>query len=279
MHIKRLITLYLLATLLILCSISYAQEASNGHKLITDRDTENLLGPVKKVTNFFGESSSIASIFTYRSNGYRESMELPKYNLLMTYDEKGRMLTSEKITPSGRQVSINTVYDDSKHTYTVYSNSSNPPQVSGELTETGYSKGSSHYSPTGDFIGYGVYEYDKNGLLVGWTNYNINSIPVKRNEFVHDTNGHIKEINIYEASGKDHPQLTLSSKECFVFGVDGRLLEIRDYRGSDQVLCKIILYSDYDKYENWLKRTESYVAYPEIRSMSPIQIRKIEYHE
>lgn len=52
MHIKRLITLYLLATLLILCSISYAQEASNGHKLITDRDTENLLGPVKKVTNF-----------------------------------------------------------------------------------------------------------------------------------------------------------------------------------------------------------------------------------
>lgn len=241
----------------------------------TVRETSNLFGPIKKVTYFKGESLSVLKIYSYRDDGSLETLEIPSWRIL-TYDFKGRPLKNEKITPSGREITSFTTYNDSQLTYSNFSYSNNPIEIMGKLNGNGDIIETKHYSPIGEYIGYSIYEY-KDGLKKTSTKFNEKGIPCEKFENIYDSKEHILEVSHYEITVKETTQYLLSSKECYIFDSQGRLFENRLYRGPSQELSMITTYSDYDNYGNWTKRTETFVGPGEI-VLYPIKMRKIEYY-
>lgn len=269
---RQQLKLYVFIMLSIIISSYSTVFAQENNTNFTQKDNANLLGPVKTVTYFEGESSKILIIHSYRKDGSLESLGIPD-KFLISYDTKGRAIKNENIKSYGKDITSFTIYDDLNHKYTSYSFSSIPNERTGTLNDNGDVLESSAYSTNGDYIGKTIHEYSKDRRKSISIRYNGKGKLRDKYETIYDIHGHTLESNHYDVTSNPI-QYVIKSKECNKFDSNGRQVETDLYERSSLLLTDITIYSDYDRYGNWTKRTKT-KGY----SLYPTQLRKIEYFE
>lgn len=159
----------ILVSMLLSCTIAFAQTRSETNKL-TDRETDGLLGPVKSMSFFFDGSSTPIWTKSYRVDGSREMAEymIGTNPIIQTFDNKGRIIRSEVINQGKKELTTHSIYDDINHICTTYVQDPKhlPREIIQKLTDAGNDLETPHYSPTGEYIGNTLYEYNEKGLLV-----------------------------------------------------------------------------------------------------------------
>lgn len=96
-----------------------------------------------------------------------------------------------------------------------------------------------HYSPTGEYIGNTLFEYNEKGLLILITR----GITFETYKTLYDLNGRIVESSRYDVINyKDPMQSILAHKECYAYDAKGRLIERYIYNGASQEPNIITIY-------------------------------------
>lgn len=254
------VLLGILATMLLSCTLAFAQTSSDAKK-IKDREKDGVLGPVKSVSFFWDGKPTPIWTRSYRNDG---SLEMIEYNIganpiIQTCDNKGRIVKVETLNQGKRELSSKSIYDDINHTETIYLQGSDhlPKEQSNKLTVDGKPLETIHYSPTGEYIGNTLFEYNEKGLLILMTKFSKRGIAFETYKTLYDLNGRIVESSRYDVKNyKDPMQSILAHKECYAYDAKGRLIERYIYNGASQEPNTITIYSDYDKYGNATKLTD-----------------------
>ncbi len=290
------ISISLIMALLFSCSSILA---SRSH--LSEKDKNNLLGPVKQVSTFSNlYNMSISTIRSFRENGSIERLEIKSNTALtITYDEKGRVIRSEGITSDGKKSITSNYYDDDSYQYIIrYQKEGFSREVSGRLSTSGNFIDYYEYEPNGDYRGKTISEYNANGLVsernyynsvdkhflkvtyryndiglcVLETAYRDNGTISRRNENIYDEHGRCLEYSRYESDPYDDSECILKYKERVTFDQNGRQIESEVYYHGDR-LNTIMIYSDFDKYGNWQRQIKKYGDQKE-----QLLLRKIEYY-
>ena len=268
------------------CTLVFAQDSDTSR--FTDREKDGLLGPVKNVKGFLVGNSTPVSLFTqsYRIDGSRETMESKVLinPFIQIFDTKGREIKNEVLNQGKKELTSYRVYDDINHTFIIHFQAPDalPKDVSGKLTNDGEIQEIKHYSPTGEYLGNTLYEYNEKGLLVSMTKSLADGIPFETYNNLYDINGRVIEKNRYDASYRTYKgpvQSILAYKECYTYDTKGRLVEKRIYRGASQELIIITTYADFDKYGNATKQTVEDINSSLKGFFSPIKLMEYEYFE
>lgn len=159
------------------------------------------------------------------------------------------------------------------HKYTSYSFSNIPSERTGTLNDNGGVLETSAYSPNGEYIGKTIHEYSKDRRKSISIRYNGKDNPRDKYETIYDIHGHTLKSNSYDTTSNPI-QYVIKSKECNKFDSNERQVETDLYDRLSLFLTDITIYSDYDRYGNWTKRTQT-KGY----SLYPTQLRKIECFE
>lgn len=282
---KSVIAFGILITIFLSCTFAFAQ-TSNDSKKFTDREKDGLLGPVKSMAFFFDGASTPIWTKSYREDGSRERIEymIGANPIIQTLDNKGRIIKSEISIKGKIELTAYSIYDDTNHICTTYSQDPEhlPTETTRKLTDDGSDLETTHYGPTGEYIGNTLYEYNENGLLVLKTKNDKHNIPFETYKTLYDANGRVVEINRYDNKNyKDPIQSILAHKECYIYDTEGRLTEKRIYSGNFQglSLSTIITYMEFDKYGNSTKQIHEDVDQILKKFFPPIKFVKYEYFE
>jgi hypothetical protein len=98
-----------------------SSSALTSKSYLSEKDKNNLLGPVKQVSTFSNlYNMSTSTIRSFRRNGSIERWEIKSNTVLtITYDEKGRVIKSEGITSDGKKSITSNYYDDDSYQYII----------------------------------------------------------------------------------------------------------------------------------------------------------------
>lgn len=296
---KKMIAKISISVIIALLFTSSSTLASKSY--LSEKDKNNLLGPVKQVSTFSNlYNMSISTIRSFRMNGSIERWEIKSHTALtITYDEKGRVIRSEEMTSDGKKSITNNYYDDEGYKYiTRYQKEGLSREVSGRLSKCGNFIDYFEYESNGDYRGKTISEYNANGLVIERNYYNnkdkhflkvtyqYNDIGLcvleiayrdngtisRRNEYIYDEHGKCLEYSRYESDSYNDSECILKYKERITFDQNGRQIESEIYYRGDRVNT-IMIYSDFDKYGNWQRQIKKYGDQRE-----QLLLRKIEYY-
>lgn len=276
------ITFGIIVTMFLACTFVFAQ--TNKTSKLSDREKDGLLGPVKSMTFFFDGSATPIWVKSYRKDGSREMTEymIGANPIIQTFDDKGRMIKSEIIIQGAKELTAYSIYDDINHTCTTYAQDPKrlPKEITHKLTNDGNDLEILHYSPTGEYIGNTLYEYNEKGLLVLLTKNDKQGIPFETNKTSYDLTGRVLEMKRYDNKNyKDPLQSTLAYEECYTYDTKGRLAEKRIYFGAFPGLSTVITYTDFDKHGNSTKQIHENVDHILEKFSPPIKFVRYEYFD
>ena len=271
-----------LAIMLLSYTFAFAQTSSDAKKF-TDREKDGFFGPVKSVAIFFDGKSTPIWTKLYRKDGSREMIEyrIGANPIIQTCDNQGRIIKNEIINQGKKELSSYSIYDDVNHTHTIYFQNSDhvPKEQTDKLTADGQPLETNHYSPTGEYIGNTLYEYNEKGLLVTVVKNSSKGIAFETYKTLYDLNGHVIEQNRYDIKNYKAPtQSILAYKECYSYDAKGRLIEKNIYSGAFQDLTMTTVCSDYDKYGNAKRLTDVKREIYLDKFFPPVKQMKYEYY-
>lgn len=271
-------------TFIIILIISILLVSNSAFATSWDKDKENLLGPVKRIT-YLSDESTITTIKTFRKDGSIETLEsrfrsgvffqkydqkdgvkkqIPKIvtgtfergTTVSKYNDNGLIVEKKYFTYDGALSNIvDYVYDTHE-----------------KLMEENWCK------PDGVLSGKYQYVYDENGRRIEESRYRADGMLTDKEEFIYDYRGRLVEEKRY---GLDYKpvEVVLKFRRCSDFDENGKEIETRIYsRSFSQESNTIITYSKFDKYGNWQKAVATYDTEEPIKIAPPLILRKIEYY-